>query len=129
MGLILDSSVVITAQRREYSVEQLIERIADVTGDQDAALSSVGLTELVHGIYRAQTPEKRRERQLPLARLLRAYREPPAFSAYPRLGCSTVLNERELPAAHMAAPLKVHSCSQRHLRQSSPFAPALFVPL
>jgi hypothetical protein len=29
-----------------------------VAGDQDDALSSVGLKELVHGIYRAQTTEK-----------------------------------------------------------------------
>jgi hypothetical protein len=26
------------------------------TGDQEAALSAIGLTELIHGIYRAQTP-------------------------------------------------------------------------
>ncbi len=45
MGLILDSSVVITAERRGYTVEQLIEQVVAVAGDQDAALSSVGLTE------------------------------------------------------------------------------------
>ena len=57
MGLILDSSVVITAERRGYTVEQLLEQIVAVAGDQDAALSSVGLTELVHGIYRARVPD------------------------------------------------------------------------
>lgn len=57
MGLILDSSVVIAAERRGDAVEKLIEQIIAVTGDQDAALSSVGLTELAHGIYRAQIPE------------------------------------------------------------------------
>lgn len=50
MGLILDSSVIIAAERRGETVEQLIERILRATGDQDAALSAVGLTELVHGI-------------------------------------------------------------------------------
>ena len=55
MGLILDSSVVIAAERRGDTVEKLIEQVLSVTGDQDAALSSVGLTELAHGIYRAQT--------------------------------------------------------------------------
>ena len=64
MGLILDSSVVIAAERRGETVEPLIERIVSATGDQDAALSSVGLTELVHGIYRAPTPEIRTRREL-----------------------------------------------------------------
>ena len=63
MGLILDSSVVIAAERDGNTVEKLIEQIISVSGDQDAALSSVGLTELVHGIYRAQTPEIRLRRQ------------------------------------------------------------------
>jgi predicted nucleic acid-binding protein len=57
MGLILDSSVVIAAERRGDTVERLIERVVSVAGDQDAALSAVGLTELIHGVYRAQTPQ------------------------------------------------------------------------
>lgn len=71
MGLILDSSVVIAAERHGNTVEKLIEQIISVTGDQDAALSSVGLTELVHGIYRAQTPETRLRRQSFVDELLR----------------------------------------------------------
>ena len=63
MGLILDSSVVIAAERRGDTVEKMIELIVTVVGDQDAALSSVGLAELVHGIYRAQTPAMRLRRQ------------------------------------------------------------------
>ena len=57
MGLILDSSLVIAAKRRGETVEQLIARIIGTTGDQDAALSAIGLTELMHGIFRAKTPE------------------------------------------------------------------------
>jgi tRNA(fMet)-specific endonuclease VapC len=48
----------------------LIERILGVTGDQEAALSPVGLTELVHGIYRAQAPEIRLRREAFLNELL-----------------------------------------------------------
>lgn len=55
MGLILDSSVVIDAERRGETVERLIERVVAAAGDQEAALSAVGLTELVHGLYRANT--------------------------------------------------------------------------
>lgn len=59
MGLILDSSVIIDAERRRETVDQLIQRVSLGTGDQDVALSAVGLTELVHGLYRSDPPERR----------------------------------------------------------------------
>jgi len=70
MGLILDSSVVIAAERRGDTVERLIEKILTTAGDQEAALSAIGLTELIHGIYRAQTPETRLRRELFIDELL-----------------------------------------------------------
>lgn len=70
MGLILDSSVIIDAERRGETVERLIERIIRSTGDQDAALSAVGLTEIVHGVYRAPTPAIRSRREAFLNELL-----------------------------------------------------------
>ena len=70
MGLILDSSVVIAAERRGDTVEQLIEQIVNATGDQEAALSAIGLTELIHGIYRAHTPEVRLRRESFISELL-----------------------------------------------------------
>jgi tRNA(fMet)-specific endonuclease VapC len=57
MGLILDSSVVIAAERGGDTPEQLVQQVIGVAGNQEAALSSVGLTELVHGIYRANTAQ------------------------------------------------------------------------
>jgi len=42
MGLILDSSVLIFAERRGDTVEKLIEQVVSAVGDQDAALSSLG---------------------------------------------------------------------------------------
>jgi tRNA(fMet)-specific endonuclease VapC len=62
MGLILDSSVVIAAERRGDNVTQMLKQIVAATGDQRAVLSAVGLTELVHGIYRAQTATARHQR-------------------------------------------------------------------
>jgi tRNA(fMet)-specific endonuclease VapC len=70
VGVILDSSVVIAAERRRETVERLIERIVNTTGDQEAALSAVGLTELIHGLYRAPTSEIRLRRELFLNELL-----------------------------------------------------------
>ena len=63
MGLILDSSIVIAAERRGETVSELLRQIVAATGDQESALSSIGLTELVHGIYRAQSPEVRARRE------------------------------------------------------------------
>jgi predicted nucleic acid-binding protein len=71
MGLILDSSVVIASERRGETVERLIERVVGVTGDQEAALSAIGLTELIHRLYRAQTSAVRLRRQSFLDELLR----------------------------------------------------------
>jgi len=70
MGLILDSSMVIPAERGGDTVERLIERVVKLGGDQDAALSAVGLTELIHGIHRAQTPQVRARRESFLHELL-----------------------------------------------------------
>ena len=70
MGLILDSSVVIAAERRGDTIEHFIERVVNVTGDQDAALSAIGLTELIHGLYRAKSPAMRLRRESFLTELL-----------------------------------------------------------
>lgn len=43
-----------------------------VTGDHEAALSAVGLTELVHGIYRALTADRHRHREAFVEDLLAA---------------------------------------------------------
>ena len=40
------------------------------TGEEEAALSAIGLTELIHGLYRAQTPEIRQRRESFLNELL-----------------------------------------------------------
>ena len=71
MGLILDSSIVIAAERNGDTVDRFIERVILVTGQQDAALSAVGFTEIAHGIYRANSPERRAKREAFLTALLR----------------------------------------------------------
>ena len=63
MGLVLDSSVAIAAERRGDNVTQLLKQIVAVAGNQEAVLSAIGLTELVHGIYRAQTQQARVRRE------------------------------------------------------------------
>ena len=63
MGVILDSTVVIQAERRGDTETQMILNVAQVTGEQDLGISSIGLTELLHAIYRAATPAARERRE------------------------------------------------------------------
>jgi predicted nucleic acid-binding protein len=72
VGLILDSSVAIAAERRGDSVQTLLQRIIDTAGDQEAALSTAGVVELVHGIHRANTAERRARREAFVEDLLAA---------------------------------------------------------
>lgn len=63
-GFVLDSSTVITAERKKQSVADFVEGIFVAHGPVDLSLSPVSVAELVHGIYRAKTPaasERRRE--------------------------------------------------------------------
>jgi predicted nucleic acid-binding protein len=70
MGLVLDSSVVIAAERRGENVAQMLKQIVAITGDQRSILSAIGLAELAHGIYRAQSSEIRIRREAFVQELL-----------------------------------------------------------
>ena len=70
MVLILDSSAIITAERKGETVAQLLKRALAVMGDQPTALSAIALVEMVHGIYRATTPAIRSRREAFVRELL-----------------------------------------------------------
>ncbi len=55
MGLILDTCVVIDAERRHHTVRQILEQIQAIHGQIDIGLSVVTIAELMHGAYRAQS--------------------------------------------------------------------------
>jgi tRNA(fMet)-specific endonuclease VapC len=57
LGLILDSSIIVEAERKKQTIEQLLEQIEGSFGDLEIAICSVTLAELVHGVYRASTVE------------------------------------------------------------------------
>ena len=63
LGLILDSSVIIAAERKGQTVEQLLTSIGQAFGEVEIAISAVTLAELVHGVARANTPEIRHSRR------------------------------------------------------------------
>lgn len=63
LGVILDSSVVIEAERQQLNVAQFLKQIVEKIGEREAALSSITLAELVHAIYRANTEERKARRR------------------------------------------------------------------
>jgi predicted nucleic acid-binding protein len=63
LGLILDSSVLIAAERRKLTPEQAIETVRKTVGEIPIILCSLTIAEIGHGIYRANTPEIRDRRR------------------------------------------------------------------
>lgn len=63
MGLILDSSIIIAAERRGQTVRQILEQIQAKRGEVAIGLSVVSIAELAHGAYRARS-ETDRDRRL-----------------------------------------------------------------
>jgi predicted nucleic acid-binding protein len=63
LGLILDSSMIIEAERKRQPVEGLLTFVRETFGEIEIAISAVTLAELVHGVARANTPEIRHHRR------------------------------------------------------------------
>ena len=77
LGLILDTSILVTAERRGHSIANILEQIQEEWGETPAALSAVTIVEFAHGIERAQTDAQRRRRQTFLHELRAAMRVHP----------------------------------------------------
>jgi predicted nucleic acid-binding protein len=63
LGVILDSSAVIAAERKRQTVEQLLMSVWQAFGEVEIAIPAVTLAELVHGVARANTNEVRSNRR------------------------------------------------------------------
>ncbi|HEY3457725.1 MAG TPA: PIN domain-containing protein [Bryobacteraceae bacterium] len=63
LGVILDSSIIIEAERKRQTVEDLLTGIRQRFGEVEIAISAVTVAELVHGVERANTPEIRQRRR------------------------------------------------------------------
>lgn len=70
MGLILDSSVLIAAERKGQNARQALTDILTHVGTTDIALSVITVLELAHGAARADTPERRARRHRFIEELL-----------------------------------------------------------
>jgi tRNA(fMet)-specific endonuclease VapC len=72
MGLILDSSVLVAAERQGYNARQMLASIARKIAETEVGISVVTLIELAHGAARADIPERKAKRQKFIEELLTA---------------------------------------------------------
>ncbi|HJP31285.1 MAG TPA: PIN domain-containing protein [Candidatus Latescibacteria bacterium] len=63
MGLLIDSTVLIRAERDRKTPEQLLAELMTRWGDVEVALSAMTAGELLHGCWRADTPARRARRE------------------------------------------------------------------
>jgi predicted nucleic acid-binding protein len=64
LGIVLDSSVLIAAERRKLTAAEAVESVQATIGELPIVLSAATIAEVGHGIYRASTPEIRERRRL-----------------------------------------------------------------
>ena len=63
MGLLIDSTVFIHAERHRQTAERMVQDIINRFGDVELALSVMSAGELFHGCWRADTPARRAGRE------------------------------------------------------------------
>jgi predicted nucleic acid-binding protein len=63
LGVVLDSSIVIEAERQQLDVARFLKHIASQLGEREAALCAISVAELAHGIHRADTGARRQARR------------------------------------------------------------------
>jgi len=71
MGLILDSSIFIAAERGGESLREILKRVQTAHGEAEAGLSAVTIVELTHGIYRAKSDADSERRRAFVAEICR----------------------------------------------------------
>ncbi len=63
MGLLIDSTLLVRAERKTQTPAQLVEELISRWGDAELALSVMSAGELFHGCWRADTPARRARRE------------------------------------------------------------------
>ena len=63
MGLILDTTVLVRAERQGWNARVTIERVMDEVSSIEVGISVITALEMAHGVARADTAARRRKRQ------------------------------------------------------------------
>ena len=100
MGLILDSSVSIAAERQNKNARQVLTAVAERIGEAEIGISAVTLIELAHGLVRADTPQRQANRERFIQELLAA------VPAYP-VTVSIALRSGQIDGQSQAKGLKI----------------------
>jgi tRNA(fMet)-specific endonuclease VapC len=77
MAVLIDTTVLVNAERRGQSLEQAV-------GDQDRAISVITASELLHGVHRAQTGAVRARRSAFVEHVISAIEPLPVTTAIAR---------------------------------------------
>lgn len=77
MAVLIDTSVLISAERRGHSLDRAV-------GDQDRAISVITASELLHGVHRAQEAAVRARRSAFVEHVIAAIEPLPVTSAIAR---------------------------------------------
>ncbi len=64
LGIVIDSSVAIEAERQHLSVPQFLKRVSQEISNVQVALSAFTIAELTHGVYRTDNAERRERRRM-----------------------------------------------------------------
>lgn len=95
MGLVLDSGVLIAAEREARPVSSLLETLEQEHGETEIVLSSITVIELEHGLHRAKTPEQARTRREYLDTVFAAIPVEPFTSAMAQLAAKIDAEARQ----------------------------------
>jgi len=63
LGLVVDSSVLVAAERRRLATPEVIRKVREAAGDVTIVICALTVAELAQGVYRADTPERSRMRR------------------------------------------------------------------
>lgn len=117
VGIVLDSSVIITAERKAYSVRQILEQLHATQGEIEISLSVVTIAELVHGAYRAKTPEQQQQRLAFIERLCQDVPVHPVTLAIAHLA-GRIEGQQEAKGIRVSFEDLLIGCTALHLNYS-----------
>lgn len=63
LGVVLDSSVLVAAERAKLKTPDVVRTIRESIGELPIVISVITVAELAHGIYRAQSSERSEQRR------------------------------------------------------------------
>jgi len=96
MGLVLDSGVLISAERDARPVSELLATLEHEHGETEIVLSSITVIELEHGLHRAQTIEQTRRRREYLDTVFAAIPVEPFTRAMAQIAAKIDVEARQL---------------------------------